>query len=50
MDDTQQAHSSLVDVAEQDSLVYQIDQDQGYESIAVVHRADNDEQPHHIVC
>lgn len=49
MDDTQQAHSSLPDVAEQESLVHQSDQSQGYESVAVVHRAD-DEQSDHIVC
>lgn len=49
-DDAQQAHNSLPDVTEQDSLVHQSDQGQGYESVAVVHRADNDEQSDHIVC
>lgn len=50
VDDEQQAHSSLPAVAEQDSLVHQSDQSQGYESVAVVHRADNNEQSEHIVC
>lgn len=50
MDDVQREHSSLPDVAEQDSLVHQGDQGQGYESVAVVHRAGDDEQSDHIVC
>lgn len=50
MDDAQEGHSSLPDAAEQDSLVHQCDQGQGYESVAVVHRVDNDKQPDHIVC
>lgn len=49
MDDAQHAHSSLPDVAEQESLVHQSDQSQGYASVAVVHRAD-DGQSDHIVC
>jgi hypothetical protein len=50
VDDVQQAHSSLPDVAEQDSLVHQSDQGQCHESVAVVHRADNEEQSDHIIC
>lgn len=49
MDDAQQGHSSLPEAAEQDSLVHQSDQGQGYESVAVVHRVDNDQQSDHIV-
>lgn len=49
MDDIQQAHSSLRDVAEQDSLVHQSDQGHCHESVAVVHRADIEVQPDHIV-
>jgi len=49
VDDAQQGHSSLPEAAEQDSLVHQSDQGQGYESVAVVHRVDNDQQSDHIV-
>jgi len=50
VDDAQQGHSSLPEVAEQDSLVHQSDQGQGCESVAVIHRANDDEQSDHIVC